>query len=1573
VYAYLPRIEGAFSQIEQWINAAGNDFFWQIISKDNTIDIFGKKEINRIYNPEDHNKIFEWLIEESIDAAGNKIKYAYKEENKDNVPDDIYQQGHSYNNRYIQSVKYGNFFDENEKEQFAFEILFDYGEYDLPGHNAGKITPSEPVREWAYRPDPFSSYRSGFEIRTCRLCRNILLIHHFENELGAPCLVKSVSAHYQQAGKYGKIDSGGLSIMKSIVLTGYIRKGSQAADQYETQEMPPLEFTFSQFKPPAAPEFKELKMNGHSIPGYLDNVNFQPVDLDSEGIPGLLYNDRNTILYLEPEGDGNYSKPKPPERFPVDRDFQSVSLVDLEGNGELELVVEDSTRAGFYQKENSGAWGNYRAFDSYPNDNSTPSMERADLDANGKTDLIQVRENNILVWPSKGKAGYAPATKVSRESELPLPKQEYKEEYVGFANIFGDGLSHRVKITRGSVECWPALGDGKFGEKITLGNAPAFEENFDIDRLFLTDIDGSGTADLVYVYDDRVELYLNRGGNSFSGAVTVSLPGQYSNTDRVGFSDVLGNGTTCLVFTKIAPDPKHYYYDFVGETIIGEKPQKSLKPYLLNQIDNNLGAVTRVQYCSSVKFYLEDKKAGRPWITKQHFPVQVVEEVISIDRVSGSRYTNRFKYHDGYYDTEERQFKGFGYVESWDTETFEEYAKNNGLQNVPVETVDPGLYVPPVYTRTWHHTGAIIREGVISRHYKDRYFQGDPHAHDFPDSILQPDIHTSDPETKRQAYAALSGSVMRREVYARAGGELEKNPYTVEESNFEVSLLQERADSEFAVFKVNPRESITYDYERDPADPRVEQEFTLEVDPHCGEITTSCAVILPRRPNSDPDITVYPEQQELKATAAYNSFINTPDRHGSRWRGVPCREQEFEIFGLDSEGKLYFSYDDLVPVKDAVKEPVPYEGDLDQGVLQARQLTWNRHFYWDEAQEAVLPAGEISSRALLHHSENAAFTKEFIAEVMGPRLSDHTIETHGGYIFDQETGYWWNKGLTQYYLEDAASFYMPAETMNSFADPSSSLYLKTKLEYDNYYLAPVKATEYLDEDEGMENVVSAEIDYVTFQPKQLIDINGNVSQALFDPLGQVIVTSLLGSENGEPIGGMRLYPYNGEPAEYEKQDDASFMAILEAPEKYLQGAASFFYYNLYAWQNDTQPVCSINLVRKDYYKTNRETTDFSCQTLIHYADGFGRDLEEKLETDPGKAFTRDAQLKLKRDKNNHPVDEYTAHRWIVSGKTVYNNKGEVCKEYLPYFSNTPLFESQQEIVEEGLVPPPTVTHYDPLTRVTRVDTPKGFFSKVEFNPWEEKHYDENDTVKDSEYYIKFMEEYPPEPTRELEDEKNALEKAAVFYDTPAIKVLDSRGMVFLDIQTNIEGANEEKRQLLSYYETDIQGRQTMSIDPRLYLSNQTKGTDYYNFKYRYIMGAVDPEEEEENTPVYTDSADGGVQKHFSNIFGNQLWSYSPRDYCQLISYDRLQRKSALRVKKISRQDEEPITSFDDFNLVEVFTYGESQSGANKNNLRGQLYELKDLSGIVTNSAYSMQESVLETSRQMAEDYKNPLN
>ena len=46
---------------------------------------------------------------------------------------------------------------------------------------------------WPCRPDPFSTYRAGFEVRTYRLCRRVLMFHHFPDEagVGADCLVRS--------------------------------------------------------------------------------------------------------------------------------------------------------------------------------------------------------------------------------------------------------------------------------------------------------------------------------------------------------------------------------------------------------------------------------------------------------------------------------------------------------------------------------------------------------------------------------------------------------------------------------------------------------------------------------------------------------------------------------------------------------------------------------------------------------------------------------------------------------------------------------------------------------------------------------------------------------------------------------------------------------------------------------------------------------------------------------------------------------------------------------------------------------------------------------------------------------------------------------------------------------------------------------------------------------------------------------------------------------------------------------------------------------------------------------------
>ncbi len=61
-------------------------------------------------------------------------------------------------------------------ETYFFEMVLDYGEH------TDALLPHVEIGIWDYRKDAFSSYRSGFEIRTQRLCKRMLMFHHFENE-----------------------------------------------------------------------------------------------------------------------------------------------------------------------------------------------------------------------------------------------------------------------------------------------------------------------------------------------------------------------------------------------------------------------------------------------------------------------------------------------------------------------------------------------------------------------------------------------------------------------------------------------------------------------------------------------------------------------------------------------------------------------------------------------------------------------------------------------------------------------------------------------------------------------------------------------------------------------------------------------------------------------------------------------------------------------------------------------------------------------------------------------------------------------------------------------------------------------------------------------------------------------------------------------------------------------------------------------------------------------------------------------------------------------------------------------
>ncbi|HEX3043482.1 MAG TPA: SpvB/TcaC N-terminal domain-containing protein [Bacillota bacterium] len=1614
VTSYQPRIEGLFAQIEWWKNAT--ESYWKVVTKENITSFYGKTAGARIADPEDGGRIFQWLLEETIDAKENKIQYTYVSENTDNVPAEIYEQNRSHTaHKYLQTIKYGNYFDKNGQEAWAFEVVLDYGEYNIEAESLAQkdCNPYQPAQKWPARHDPFSDYHSGFEIRTHRFCRNILLFHHLP-ELGeAPCLVRATRMIYQEPEDFSPLTAP-ITLLIKVQVEGYRRQGDGS---YEFKTMPSLEFGYSEFNP-AGQKFQTLAVADGgvasydgAIPGYLNSSQYDLVDLYGEGLPGILHSDSLTTLYWKPHGDGKYGGPQPPVQFPIERDLgvAEYALVSLEGNGKLDLVAGAPQRGGFYQCNPDGSWEPYRSFSSYPLDYVNPHKEMVDCDGDGIPEVMVFEEQELKIYPSLKKEGYGPPTRAQLAEGFPALDPEYAEEVLSFTDLLGDGLSHRARIRNGRVECWPNLGYGRFGSKLLLGKAPRFGDELDASRLFLADIDGSGTTDILYVHPDRIDIYFNQGGNRFSEPFSLPLPERYDKLDQISFGDVNGNGTTCLIFTKISPEVRHYYYDFAG----------GAKPYLLNQIDNHLGAQTHIYYRSSVQSYLEDQQSGRPWKTRLPFPVQVVEKTESFDRISGSKLTTLYKYHDGYYNYMDREFRGFGFVEEWDTEDFTTYHQTAS----PAEagnTLPVDEFVPPVHTKRWYHTGAFLEAGVISRQYRDEYYQGDAQAYLMPESSFDPEIGTGGVETLRQAYRALKGQLLREEVYGEDDQSgLSEHPYTVTESNFHVRLLQPKNNNEYAVFLVHGKENISYHYERNPADPRIGHQITLEVDPY-GNTTKACQVHYPRR-ESD-----YEEQKLLKATTTVSFFIQP--RNDLWLHSIPYENQVFEIGGLELEsGQVYFSEAQIKNqlLGQALKHIIRYDQEFTPGQKQARCFHWEQDYYWNQAQTDYLPLGGITAQALLHHSQNAVFTPELIQTAFQNRVTSEILTNYGGYY--PQDGYWWNRGLVRHYYQAAdRKFYQPWKIENTSASSSSSLFQKVTLEYDPYCLGITHLAEYLTE--TITNDTYVILDYITIQPKQITEINDNVAQALFDPLGMVIATSLYGTVDGQQRGDRDL-------SEYRPTPETTFEKVLQSlvgPEPgknpFLQQATTFFDYDLFAWDIQKQPARFISLLRETHVSDLAPGQTTKIQVHIGYSDGLGRENEQKIKADPGPAFFQDASGGIK--------NEVTADRWAVSGRTVYNNKGKPVKKYDPFFSATPDYEDRRGV--EPLLPAPTVIHYDPLLREIRIDTPKGkppkgdtvlgFFSKVEFSPWEERHYDANDTIRESDYYQDFMKHYPENPTESEKDQKDALDKAAGFYDTPDIKVLDTMGYNFLEIQNNLGGVlpeafaemvaqtpvtpeelwnqliskgyleargslpgawvaakfqpyrkdfqlalDDQYRQfadpivnllrqnyLISYHGFDIQGRELLAVDPRLYYANVTQGAGYYNFKYIYDMTGKDP--------LVTDSADAGCDSFLNNIFGNLIWSWSPRNFNQWIDYDPLQRKKSIRVKGF-KDDGTLVTD----NTVEIFTYGESQERSKERNLRGQVYELKDQSGIIQNSLYDLEGELLKTSRQLTLEYKQAIN
>ncbi|HEY8145939.1 MAG TPA: SpvB/TcaC N-terminal domain-containing protein, partial [Kofleriaceae bacterium] len=637
VRRYRPRIEGLFARIERW--SRPGDVHWRSIARDNTTTVYGRTEDSRIADPADPARIFSWLVCESYDGKGNAIAFSYAREDAAGI--DI-TQAHERNRgdargtaRYLSGIRYGNVEPQVSPADPApttwmFEVVVDYdADHVEPVSHSSLRASLTAGSAWRVRPDPFSSYRSGFEVRTYRRCRRVLMFHRIP-ELGAePQLVRSTDFEHDdldyrtspgvetELAHPGSSRTG--SFLRRIAQLGYlvdaarqpVVRGAARYLTYTTRSLPPIELEYS--RATIRDAVRELDPASlENLPAGIDGAHTQWVDLDGEGLSGALTEQGGAWFYKRNVAaiGASVAVPHlaPVERLPTLPTPAALSgggqqLVDVSGDGRLDVVRFGGGAPGYFERTADGGWESFRPFDAIPNAAfEDPGLRLVDLTGDGLADLLIGHGGAFTWYPSLGASGFAAAESVPQPADEELgPRVVFADasQSIHLADMSGDGLNDIVRVRNGEVCYWPSLGYGRFGRKVTMDRSPWFDapDRFDHRRVRLADIDGSGTIDIIYLGAERVALYFNQSGNGFTAARTLAPVPRYDDLSSVTTADLLGNGTACLVWSSsLAREQGRAvrYVDLMGGN----------KPNLLVGVDNKLGARARITYAPSTKFYL---------------------------------------------------------------------------------------------------------------------------------------------------------------------------------------------------------------------------------------------------------------------------------------------------------------------------------------------------------------------------------------------------------------------------------------------------------------------------------------------------------------------------------------------------------------------------------------------------------------------------------------------------------------------------------------------------------------------------------------------------------------------------------------------------------------------------------------------------------------------------------------------------------------------------------------------------------------------------------------------------------
>lgn len=738
-----------------------NRDWWEIQDREGICYVLGSTPDSVIADPSDPGRIFSWMTAEVTDANGNRMQYQYGKDG------------------YLASIAYGNY-----TEKDGAEVMFCHAAF-----------------HYKKRRDTYCSCRSGFIIKADVLCDRFTMYHRIGSR---DVRVRELEFIYDESGL--------VSLLAEVRQWGFRNKeGVEIQDS-----LPLLQLSYTGFLP-QGPQCHEVELR-EAQPCVM-------ADLYGEGAAGALFFTQGSMLYSRALGNYQFGEPEEITSFPIYKDLDNGNcmLESLDTNGICNLTIRTGAVNGYYQLEGN-KWSSFSPFESIANEAFSQNKEYADLEGDRRSHVLFTTQGMLKYYPNRGRKGVDQPRLLTVPMDFPHVTQNSPREIVTFLDLLGDGLSHRVRVRNGSVECWPNLGYGRFGEKLQAENPPYFEKGFNASCVEFGDLDGSGTTDIIYVTPEYLEIYLNQGGLCFMDPVRIELPELFENGDQILVCDINGSGTSCILYRKHKTEAKTWCLDFTG----------GAKPYLLISAKNSFGRSHSFTYESSVSLYLADQAVNRQWKIHPPFPVQVLTRMEERDAFSKECVVTAYRYRDGCYDHKERKFYGFGLVE-----ITEQDGHGWGVKK-----------------RTYFHIGINYCEEYLPR---------------LRSGLADQDLIAAG--NQEEAKKRLYGEEIRQEVY----GIGDKEPKYTVENTYDVREILQAEHGQKGIYSLFSDQTLTTYYEDCPDDPRVEHLFVLQQDSF-GNQQEVCTVYYPRTlpkdgrlPSPEP---VFQEQRRLKLKLERNSYVN---------------------------------------------------------------------------------------------------------------------------------------------------------------------------------------------------------------------------------------------------------------------------------------------------------------------------------------------------------------------------------------------------------------------------------------------------------------------------------------------------------------------------------------------------------------------------------------------------------------------------------------------------------------------------------------------------------------------------